>query len=339
MSSIKQISAADNRHVYGVTSSKVYYTYADPSPTPTSIYTPTPTPIGYKTPLPTSTPAPGPIAGRVYDRETGIGISGVYIRALPTEAGQIPDSALSGPGGYYTTGNLDLGTYELYADTNQTSGFYRNQWYNQKDTQRFATEVYSNTAGIDFPLYEVGKYPTPTPAPTPDYSESFVSSGDYDGDGLSDIAVFRGSSGLWAIRALTRAYFGRDGDIPVSGDYDGDGTADIAVFRQSSGLWAVRALTRAYFGAAGDLPIPADYDGDGYCDPGIFRDGSGLWAIRGLTRLYFGGTGDQPVPGDYDGDGFADQAIFRNGSGLWALRDISRIYFGQFIGSAGSRRL
>ena len=35
-------------------------------------------------------------------------------------------------------------------------------------------------------------------------------------DGISDIAVFRPESGLWAIRDLTRAYFGAGGDIPVT---------------------------------------------------------------------------------------------------------------------------
>jgi len=36
------------------------------------------------------------------------------------------------------------------------------------------------------------------------------------GDGISDITVFRPSTGLWAIRGITRAYFGAPGDIPVT---------------------------------------------------------------------------------------------------------------------------
>ena len=174
---------------------------------------------------------------------------------------------------------------------------------------------------------------TPTPTPTPDLTPVptpvfLIDSGDYDGDMTSDIAVFRPPTGLWAVRGLTRIYFGGPTDIPASADYAGGGTTAIAIFRPSSGLWAVRSLTRLYFGSAGDLPLPGDYDGDGCCEAGVFRASSGLWALRFVTRVYFGGGGDAVIPGDYDGDLIKDIAIFRNSNGLWALRNLSRIYFG-----------
>ena len=78
---------------------------------------------------------------------------------------------------------------------------------------------------------------------------------DFDGDSRNDIAIFRPASGLWAVRGVTRAYFGQNGDEPRPGDYDGDGIADIAVFRENSGLWAVRGVTRAYFGSSGDTAL------------------------------------------------------------------------------------
>ena len=155
-----------------------------------------------------------------------------------------------------------------------------------------------------------------------------ISSGDYNGDGTSDIAIFRESTGLWAVRGTTRLYFGSAGDLPVSGDYSADGTTDISIFRGSSGLWAVRGVTRAYFGTSSDTAVPFCFNPSSACDIAIFRPSSGLWAVKGVTRVYFGADGDRPVPGDYDGDRIGDIGIFRPSSGLWALKNISRIYFG-----------
>lgn len=172
--------------------------------------------------------------------------------------------------------------------------------------------------------------PTPVPIPTPVYSSMpIVYSGDYNGDGTSDIAIFRDSSGLWAVRGITRVYYGRNGDIPAPGDYDGDGTTDITIFRPSTGLWSVWGLGRAYFGAPGDQPAPADYTGDGTYSGAIFRPTTGLWAVRGVTRAYFGKSGDVPLPADYTGEDKANIAIFRPTTGLWAVRSFSRAYFGQ----------
>ena len=152
---------------------------------------------------------------------------------------------------------------------------------------------------------------------------------DYNGDGISDIAIFRPNSGLWAIRGVTRVYFGGSTDTAVPGDYNGDGTTEIGIYRSSSGLWAIRGVTRAYFGSGNDLPDSGDYTGDGTSGIGIFRATSGLWALRGVTRIYFGSSADEPVPGYYAADGFSkDLGIFRKSSGLWAVRGVTRVYFG-----------
>ena len=56
--------------------------------------------------------------------------------------------------------------------------------------------------------------------------------GDYDGDGTTDLAVFR-SDGVWYVKDQPRsAVWGQAGDVPVPGDYDGDGTTDIAIYRR-----------------------------------------------------------------------------------------------------------
>jgi len=172
-----------------------------------------------------------------------------------------------------------------------------------------------------------GPTPVSIPSPTPGIP-LILDSGDYNGDGTSEIAIFRENAGLWAIRGVTRIYFGSSGDQPIPGDYDGDKTAEIGIFREDTGLWAIRGVTRIYFGSSGDQPIPGDYDGDGFCDPGIFRDSFGLWAVRLVTRAYFGGVGDIPIPGDYDGDGGKDITVYRRSSGLWATRGLGSVYFG-----------
>jgi len=54
---------------------------------------------------------------------------------------------------------------------------------------------------------------------------------------------------------MPRSYFGTGSDHPIPGDYEGDGTADIGIFRGNSGLWAIRSVTRSYFGKVGDIPV------------------------------------------------------------------------------------
>ena len=163
--------------------------------------------------------------------------------------------------------------------------------------------------------------PTPTPAGLPWIH-------DYDGDGVSDIGIFRPASGLWAVRGVTRVYFGAGNDIPVPGDYAGEGITRIGIFRPASGLWAVRGLTRVYFGSSSDSPFPGDYNGNGTAGIAIFRPSTGLWAVRGVTRVYFGTGNDIPVPGYYGEGLFGQIGIFRPASGLWAVRGVTRVYFG-----------
>lgn len=184
-------------------------------------------------------------------------------------------------------------------------------------------DAISDPSWIDHPVDEG---PEPTPIPRPD--RLVIGSADYDGDGTSDVAIFRPSSGMWGVNNLTRIYFGDSSDLPAPGDFDGDGTTDYCIFRNDTGLWAVRDLTRTYLGSGTDMPIPGDYDGDGICDMAVFRGGSGLWVIRNISRIYFGDEDDEAVPADYDGDGCTDVAIYRPAGGLWCVRNLTRAYYG-----------
>ncbi|HEV7645602.1 MAG TPA: choice-of-anchor V domain-containing protein [Pyrinomonadaceae bacterium] len=175
----------------------------------------------------------------------------------------------------------------------------------------------------------------------------------FDGDGKTDLSVFRPSSGLWfhlnsTDGGFNAAQFGSAGDKVVPGDFDGDGKVDRAVWRPSNGLWFIlkssdNGLAGLPFGLPGDIPAQGDYDGDGYTDLAIYRPSTGEWFIyligTGQFQFFtFGISEDKPVPGDYDGDGKTDLAVFRPSTGNWFILQSSN---GAFValgfGSNGDR--
>jgi hypothetical protein len=155
---------------------------------------------------------------------------------------------------------------------------------------------------------------------------------DFDGDGKTDISIWRPDTGVWYITNSSNASytiqgFGIPTDILAPGDFDGDGKTDKAVFRPGEGVWYMQmkagfAVSRQ-FGVSGDIPAPADYNGDGKTDVAVFRPSNGVWYIansdnRGTyTIVQFGLSEDKPVPGDYDGDGKSDIAVWRPSTGVW----------------------
>ena len=166
---------------------------------------------------------------------------------------------------------------------------------------------------------------------------------DFDGDGKTDLSVWRGSNGNWLSINSSNGFlqtipwgagYAPYFDLPVPGDYDGDGKTDQAIWRGQDSIWYIRKSSDGqpilqlwgtnaapYF----DVPVPGDYDGDGKTDIAIWRPGDGNWYILrssdgNFTIEAWGTSGDTPVPGDYDGDGKTDLAFWRGSEGNWYIK-------------------
>ena len=174
---------------------------------------------------------------------------------------------------------------------------------------------------------------------------------DQDGDGRTDITVFRQSANSFYTLGsvnnslLINPFGSGSSDIWLNntGDFDGDGRGDFLLLKldptTSVATWSilqtatntVRTVQWGTFTTAvGDTLAPADYDGDGKQDIAVFRRSNGVWYIiessTGNPRYEtFGAVNDFPSVGDYDGDGKADLTTVRVESGqrIWYIRQSS----------------
>jgi subtilisin family serine protease len=141
----------------------------------------------------------------------------------------------------------------------------------------------------------------------------------------------RAGSVQWGIGSL--------GDIPMTGDFDGDGKADIAVWRPTDGTFYWLNSSMDYsrsaagsmqwgIGSLGDVPLLGDLDGDGRADLVVWRpaDGTFYWlysslgysaSAAGSQQWGVGSLGDLPRLADLDGDGRADLVVWRPATGKW----------------------
>lgn len=169
---------------------------------------------------------------------------------------------------------------------------------------------------------------------------------DFDGDGRSDLAVYRPSDRVWYLYQSTDGIAYRQWGLPndqiITGDANRDGRTDIGVYRD--GAWhALSISTNLHYymchGEAGDKAmVLQDYQGlsttpgeDKYAVRGPRTGGLWWFVSSGYTNCYVapsqapavGVTGevdiDTAVTGDFNGDSRSEIGYFRDG--IWYTRD------------------
>ncbi|HEY1406967.1 MAG TPA: FG-GAP-like repeat-containing protein, partial [Spirochaetota bacterium] len=209
--------------------------------------------------------------------------------------------------------------------------------------------------------------------------------GDYNGDGRSDIAFYLPETNEFVVaesdgRVLQFRSYGKlpsaMGDIFAcewfTGDYDGNGLSDIMLYDEKSGNWTLmcnkggyfefrivsthfKNLFRGDYSPNTNLDSPStfdyspnglgkdrvqffsgDYNGDGRTDIAVYDARSGKWyvgenyrASSGFAitwRLYRTFTApeqslfsNERFSGDFNGDGFSDFLLYNRDTGEWVI--------------------
>jgi len=167
---------------------------------------------------------------------------------------------------------------------------------------------------------------------------------DFDGDGKTDIAVWRSGppdgAAFYILQSLTSTIrttvFGQAGDDPtIVGDYDGDGKSDEAVYRDGSGGGQSNfyyrgslsnpggGITFVPWGSDNDVAVPGDFDGDRKFDFHVARNSGGqmthyeFLTTAGVRIFQFGLNTDKFYTGDFDADARTDLMVARDGGGQY----------------------
>ena len=169
-------------------------------------------------------------------------------------------------------------------------------------------------------------------------------SGDWDGDGVVTLGLYRQSTGFLFLRnsntqgiADIEIFYGDPGDIPIAGDWDGDGIDTVGIFRPSDARFYLRNTNTQgiadldfQFGDGGDFPVAGDWDGDGIDTVGVYRPSTRTLYLTNsretptadITFSYTGAAaGDRIVAGDWDDDGIDTIGLYRPSDGTFYLRD------------------
>jgi len=289
-------------------------------------------------------PAPGPTSARTFGAAGGGG-----------DAWVLADSFMTGP--WFVAGAPDwiVPTSPPLGVLRQGDGdAYFAVSPNPSSAPRDGTITYCN--GQTMNVHQAGRGA---------YQGPFVP-GDFDGDGLADLAVFRPATGTWFVLPSHSGYsyadaltyqWGKGGDAALAGDFDGDLRTDLAVYRPQ-GLfgaapapnWNIRYSSNQFDPSTATsypfptirfdpqfVPVLADFSGDGKQDFAVYSPSRGEWNIiftsvsmpgggGPLGSMQWGLPGDVTVPADFDGDGKADLAVWRPSTGTWYLRYSSNGY-------------
>ncbi|HQY66012.1 MAG TPA: hypothetical protein PLD38_01920 [Pyrinomonadaceae bacterium] len=168
---------------------------------------------------------------------------------------------------------------------------------------------------------------------------------DFDGDGKSDVGVYRAADGMWYVNRSANSQFsatpfGLGSDTLTPADFDGDNKTDVAVWRSgpalTAGFYILQSTTSTVrfeqFGQTGDDPsVVGDWDGDGKADAAVYRTGGAgsqsYFYYRGSLNnpagntayVPWGTSGDRPLRADFDGDGKQDASVFRPSNQVWYI--------------------
>jgi hypothetical protein len=220
----------------------------------------------------------------------------------------------------------------------------------------YADILWRNTTTGDLAIWEMDGTTILNPSTaglgTVPMAWSIVGTGDFNGDGYSDILWRNTSTGnvaIWEMdgTAILNQSTSFVGSVPTywsvvgTGDFNGDGYADI-LWRDTSGnvaIWEMNgtSVLNQSAAAVGNVSTSwsvvgtGDFNGDGYSDI-LWRDTSGnvaIWEMNGTSILNQGATFVANMPtnwsvvetGDFNGDGKAD-ILWRDTSGdvaIWEM--------------------
>jgi len=125
---------------------------------------------------------------------------------------------------------------------------------------------------------------------------------------------------------ITARFGGDPSDFPVAGDWNGDGVDTIGVYRSSTGVFFLSdsntspaANYTLTLGNPGDTPLAGRWDNTMTHDgAGVYRDSNGILYLRKQLTTGFsdydmvmGNPGDQGIAGDWDDNGFDSVGVYR----------------------------